>query len=330
MNDPNVHCSARPFGWLWGEEENPHAEPVEACRIRVSCRVVDKLQTIELASWEGPFPSALQSAACDALEMGRILYFPQLDFALERDEKPLLTPEVSNGRSKNVSLKPSGELAGTSCTGERARLLRSMMERFAQTAGRFIVSLVPAYADRLERAPTSYRPVEIAGRHASAIHDDTRLHVDAFPSRPMRGRRILRLFSNVNPAGAPRVWHVGEDFEDMARKFLPGAREGSGLHARVLGAFGITKGVRSAYDTLMLALHDGAKRDETYQKSVPQLEIGFPGGSTWICYTDQVMHSALAGQYVLEQTFHLDVEAMQSPARSPLSVLERLCGHALV
>ena len=98
----------------------------------------------------------------------------------------------------------------------------------------------------------------------------------------------------------------------------------------VLAAVGITKGVRSRYDDLMLALHDGAKRDETYQRSSPQSEICFPAGSTWICYTDKVMHAALAGQYVLEQTFHLDAAAMVSPERSPLRILERLRGHALV
>ena len=145
----------------------------------------------------------------------------------------------------------------------------------------------------------------------------------------MRGRRILRVFSNVNPAGAPRVWHVGEDFESMACKFLPAAREGSRAWAQVFGAFGITKGVRSRYDDLMLSLHDAAKRDEEYQRRCPQTEVRFPPGSTWMCYTDQVMHAALAGQYVLEQTFHLDITAMVAPERSPLRVLERLRGRAL-
>jgi hypothetical protein len=42
------------------------------------------------------------------------------------------------------------------------------------------------------------------------------------------------------------------------------------------------------------------------------------------------MHAALKGQYVLEQTFHLEVTAMVAPARSPLRVLERLHGRALV
>ena len=96
-----------------------------------------------------------------------------------------------------------------------------------------------------------------------------------------------------------------------------------------MGVLGVTKGTRSAYDWLMLGLHDGAKLDEAYQQHSPQIEIPFSAGSTWICFTDQVMHAALAGQFVLEQTFHLDVDAMASPERAPLRVLERLRGHAL-
>jgi hypothetical protein len=290
---------------------------------------MDVLHTIDVGGWTCPFSADTKAGACDALESGKVLFFPRLAFRLEEAERLLLTPDVSNGKSKNVSLKSSGELGGTCCTGEQARLLQNMMERFARDAADFIGALIPAYANRLERAPTSYRPMEIEGRAASAIHDDTRLHIDAFPSRPMRGKRILRLFSNIHPADAPRVWHVGEPFEEMAQRFLPSAREGSRAQAWMMGMLGVTKGTRSAYDWLMLDLHNGAKLDEAYQQRSPQTEIPFPAGSTWICFTDQVMHAALAGQFVLEQTFHLDVDAMAGPQRAPLRVLERLRGHAL-
>jgi hypothetical protein len=45
-----------------------------------------------------------------------------------------------------------------------------MMQRFASQAVQFVEALIPRYAGRLERAPTSYRPVEIEGRPASVIH----------------------------------------------------------------------------------------------------------------------------------------------------------------
>jgi hypothetical protein len=289
-----------------------------------------RLCSLGIDRWTGPFSAELRAQAVDALENGKVLVFPELPFAFKAEERVLFTPLLSNGKSKNVSLKGSGELGGTAATGETARLVAGMMSRFAQDATRFVEDLVPQYAGRLERAPTSYRPVEIRGRPASVIHDDTRLHVDAFPSRPMRGRRIMRLFTNVNPEGHPRVWHVGEPFEDMARNLGARANEGSQLHSWVLSGLGITKGLRSSYDALMLGLHDGAKKDDAYQGTSPQIEVQFPAGTTWLCYTDQVMHAALSGQFVLEQTFHLDVASMVRPELSPLKVLERLRGHALV
>ncbi len=80
----------------------------------------------------------------------------------------------------------------------------------------------------------------------------------------------------------------------------------------------------------MLGLHDGAKLDPTYQKEAPQIEFAFPAGTTWMCFTEQAMHAALAGQFALDQTFHLPVEALGHPERSPLKVLERMTGRALV
>ena len=97
-----------------------------------------------------------------------------------------------------------------------------------------------------------------------------------------------RAFDAHDTETSPEVAIINES---MARHFLPGAREGSRAWARALGILGITKGARSRYDDLMLALHDGAKRDEIYQRDAPQTEICFPSGSTWMCYTDQVMHA---------------------------------------
>jgi hypothetical protein len=79
----------------------------------------------------------------------------------------------------------------------------------------------------------------------------------------------------------------------------------------------------------MLGLHDRAKLDLDYQHATPKIEIRFPPGATWLCFTDQVMHAALSGQFVLEQTFHLDVAAMAEPARAPIRVLESMTGRAL-
>ncbi|MBV8399260.1 MAG: Kdo hydroxylase family protein, partial [Acetobacteraceae bacterium] len=155
-------------------------------------------------------------------------------------------------------------------------------------------------------------------------------HVDAFPSRPMRGRRILRLFCNIAPDGAPRAWRVGEPFAAFAGRFLP--RTGSAVpgSAWFLERLGITKGRRSEYDRIMLRLHDVGKLDAGYQANGPKAAVSFAAGTTWLCFTDQVLHAAVAGHCALEQTFHLPVAAMTHPERSPLRVLERLAGRVLI
>ena len=189
---------------------------------------------------------------------------------------------------------------------------------------------VPAYADALRFGLTSFRPVEATGRAQSPRHDDTRLHVDAFPSRPTGGQRILRVFCNVNPAGRPRVWEVGEPFEAVAEHFAPRLSMPAPGSAWLMQALGITKGRRSAYDHCMLQLHDRAKFDDAYQRASPRTHAEFTPGSTWVVFTDRVMHAALAGQFLFEQTFYVPIAAMQDPARAPFKVLERTLGRALV
>ena len=290
----------------------------------------DPISTFELTQWNGPFDAATRAAAQDALESGQVLYFPKLPFAVGNSENALLTDALSNGRAKNISRDPGGSVQGQSGSPDETAALSAMMGRFAAQARALVLGLFPGYEASIEQARTSYRPVEIAGRSYSPRNDDKRLHVDAFPSRPQRGRRILRVFSNIHPVGGARVWHVGEPFADVARRYAPKARRPLPLEPWLFELFGVTRGRRSDYDYLMLGLHDGAKLDGDYQKDCPQIEFAFPAGTSWMCFTDQTMHAALAGQFALEQTFHLPVAALAHPERSPLKVLERMMGRALV
>jgi len=290
---------------------------------------MNAIETLDFSTWTGPFAEAESAAAIAALESGKVLHLPHLPFALRDEERRLLTPGLFSGRAKNISLDPSGRLKHAAGAEEDRDLLQGMMQRFATSAVSLIEGLFPRYAAKLERARTSYRPTEVAGRQQSPLHDDTRLHVDAFPTRPMHGRRILRLFSNVHPGTTPRVWNVGEPFAQMAEKILPKVKEPPAIANWIRAATFQTRGVRSRYDDLMMGLHDQAKLDMEYQRATAKTEFAFPPGTTWLCFTDQVMHAALSGQYVLEQTFHLDIDAMADPARAPIRVLERLTGRAL-
>ena len=291
---------------------------------------MEQIATFEVESWNGPFDSSTRERAQDSLEGGRVLFFPRLPFRLLDREADLLTDALSNGRAKNISRDPDGTIQGDTASSVDSERLSAMMARFASQARDLVAGLFPGFAAGIEQARTSYRPVEIAGRVYSALNDDKRLHVDAFPSRPQQGRRILRVFSNIHPMGGVRIWHIGEPFETVARRYAADARNPLPLEPWLFEVLGITKGRRAAYDYLMLGLHDGAKLDVAYQKNSPQIEFAFPAGSTWLCFTDQTMHAALSGQFCLEQTFHLPVNALSRPERSPLKVLERITGRTLV
>ncbi|HET7085812.1 MAG TPA: Kdo hydroxylase family protein [Rhizomicrobium sp.] len=270
----------------------------------------------------------MKTRAVAALENGAVLFFPNLAFLLSEAEKRFLDASVSDGRAKNISLDhATGKMQASSLTGEAALELAAMIERFGSQAARLVHDLLP-YRN-VERARTSFRPVQVKGRHYSKISDDRLLHIDAFPSRPMRGRRILRFFANVAPHGA-RHWHVGQPFEDFARAFLPKVSPHPPGKSWLFEKLGVTRGRRSLYDELMLSLHDAGKLDSAFQQNSPQQHVDFPAGSCWLVFTDQVLHAALGGEFALEQTFHLDVSEMAEPERAPVRVLERLSGKALV
>jgi hypothetical protein len=289
-----------------------------------------RIHSISATSWDPSFSSRERQAALSALEQGQTLYFPSLAFPLSDAERRFLDPAIL-GRAKNVSYNPAtSALGGTICQGKDADDLAAVLYRYADSALKLLQQLLPHYRPALIRQRTSMRPAEIAGRRSSWRKDDSRLHVDSFPSQPVQGRRILRVFCNVNPHGRARTWRLGESFPTVARWFWPRLAAPRWLHRQILSVFHVTKGLRTEYDHYMLQLHDAMKADVGYQQNVDQETIEFPAGSAWVCFTDQVSHAAMAGQHQFEQTFALPVEAMQDPQTAPLTVLEQLAGRRLI
>lgn len=285
---------------------------------------------LPIKRWDAPHSADEQQRAGNALESGSVLLFPQLSFEMQEGEGSLFTSATA-GRGKNISLDlASGTVRGTSTGAEELKRLRRMMKRYAELSRALVCRLLPRYEVGLTKARTSFRPVEIAGRSISWRKDDTRLHVDSFSSSPTQGKRILRVFSNVNPHGQKRAWRLGEPFESVARRYapsLPRPAWGAGLMLEMLG---ITKGRRSDYDHFMLRLHDRMKADLAYQAVVPYTKHEFGAGGTWMLFTDQVSHAAMSGQFALEQTFLLTVDSLHDPSQAPLRVLERVLGRALI
>lgn len=289
------------------------------------------LKNFDIQAWDEPIPQDLINTAVESLESGHVLYFPSLPFSFQDNEHSFLSPDKVDPKSKNISYDiRKDHLAGTRCSEKEAIELKAMIKRYALTSRQFLERLIPHYSPFLIQAKTSFRPVEISGRKSSYRKDDTLLHVDSFPSNPTKGQRILRVFTNVNPQGKPRVWRIGEPFEDVAEKMIPRVSGPLWGVAAILRLVGITKDYRTPYDHYMLQIHDTMKGDNHYQKTVSQKQVLFPPGSSWIAYTDQVSHAAMAGQHVLEQTFHLPVNGIKTPSTSPLRVLERHLKRTLI
>jgi 3-deoxy-D-manno-octulosonic acid hydroxylase-like protein len=286
---------------------------------------------VDHTTW-GPHVSPGAKDYTAELEQGAVLLLPELGFDVRFDERVHFLPSIA--AAKNISFDPSnGRVGGAALSGApdgSAESLTAMLRRFSNAATSLVEALFPAYRRGLQRARASFRPAEIAGRQTTWRHDDTRLHIDSFPATPVQGRRILRVFTNVNPEGRSRSWRIGEPFEAVAEQFAAQLRMPLPFSGPLLRLARLTKSRRSAYDALMLQLHDRMKADRKYQVEAPQTPIDFPAGATWIAFTDHVSHAAMAGQYQLEQTFLLPVAAMRQPERSPLRILERIKQRPLV
>ena len=276
------------------------------------------------SSWDQPETPEGARRLTAQLEAGGVLRFPSLPFELRAGERILLDPKILSGARKNISYDLTRDRLAGAAGDATTPVLHAMLKRYATQAQTLVDALFPQYRGTLAVGRSSFRPAEIAGRASSIKKDDTRLHVDAFPATPLQGRRILRVFTNVNPDGKTRHWRVGEPFARVAERYAGTQAPLPSMARRLLRLVRITKSYRTAYDDLMLKTHDAMKMDDAYQASVERQDVHFAAGETWVVYSDQVSHAALGGQHLMEQTFYLPADRMLDPEQSPLRVLERL------
>lgn len=284
--------------------------------------------SLTLSEWN----AGQQPSVVGDLEQGKVIFLPQLSFSLSEQEKTLLDPIWVDPKRKNISYKPQQDkLTGVAAVAQEPAI-RELLQRHYQSCCQLISAILPEYQAALHTPTNSLRlhPVARWTQNTSWRKDDRRLHVDAFPSRPNYGERILRIFTNINPNGESRAWRVGESFPTLAQRFLPRLKSYSPVNSWLQNTLGITKSYRSHYDHLMLQMHDAMKADADYQQNGPQVAIDFPPGSSWICFSDQTPHAAMGGQFMLEQTFLLPVNEMLDPQQSPLKVLESLTNKSLI
>jgi len=269
----------------------------------------------------------------ELLERDGILIIDTEPFRLTADEFELIDLHWSDGRSKNSSYNPNTrEIDGVVGSADVVAGLSAVMQRYATWSHDLIAEFFPPYLAELGVGRTSLRRRSVQDEPPlSRRKDDRSLHLDAFTSQPVAGRRILRVFNNVDPSGAEREWAIADGgFEDFAQRFRHRTRRLLPGEAALLETLSLTKCRRTDYDQIMLGMHDAAKRDRGYQATAPRRYVSFPGGATWLAFTDQTPHAAVSGQCALEQTFYVPVEALAEPAASPLRILERLWGERLV
>ena len=280
-------------------------------------------------------------AYCELLEKGQILLFRELPFSLpQADQEFLLAQAWTELRlHKNVSYRPGEDMirgvSGDPATIERiCNILRSYSEQVVSFASKFL----SPYAGGWTLDFASFRPLEEEGRDLPLHKRNDLLHVDAFPSRPTRGGRILRIFTNVNPT-RPRVWHTTESFDLLAEKYAEAAglreiAEDDGFLNRTVQNLGAKLGLRgmgrTAYDMFMLRFHDYLKENAEFQANCPKVRLEFPPRSTWIVYTDCTAHAVMSGQYALEQTFLIPPDALVALAQAPYRILEQIAGLPLI
>lgn len=287
--------------------------------------MANSLFKLDINSWQPAIDADSQKSAITALEKGKVLFLPNLPFELEGFEQRYVDDNsILKLDSKSVKFSPQTKRLWGLPEEQINPHLTAMLERYSNYARNLIENLLPKYKANMTIGNSSFRPAEIQGRKQSPRQDDTRLHVDAFPSRPNGGKRILRVFTNAHPGEHPRTWRTGEAFADVAAKFVPQIAAPLPGSAKILQILKITKSPRTRYDHYMLQIHDRMKMDDEYQRTADQETVEFPPGSSWIVFTDQVSHAAMSGRYAFEQTFTLPVEAMADPEQSPFKILEKL------
>jgi hypothetical protein len=276
-------------------------------------------------------------AIAERLERGDVVFFPVCPFALPEGDnrKLLLDQQLASRAHKNIGYDPhTGTASGFhKQSAAQAHQLRTILAAFSEAATAWLAQMLPRYAKAWQLDRVSFRPEEEATRRLRLTARNDLLHVDAFPSRPTNGYRILRLFANVN-LSEPRVWVTSAPFGKLLSQYgrqvgLPAAQGASWverLQTGMIGIFQPGRRQRSAYDSFMLRFHNFLKASEDFQENGPKRFWTFPPGSAWLAMTDTASHAALRGRFALEHSYFVAPHTLALPREAPAALLEQACG----
>ncbi len=261
-------------------------------------------------------------------------------FAIPAEDRELLLgrKQLSSAYHKNIAYRPAEDHITGLDASEQSEVmqLRRILRGYSQQTIEFLNAVLTPYAQKWKLDYASFRPIEEKGRPARLHARNDLLHFDSFPTRPTNGGRILRVFTNINPAQS-RVWMTSQAFES----FGPRVAKAVGLDRaykrnsfarglrRIAHSLGLPGASRPPYDEIMHRCHNAMKEDANFQDTAAKYRWEFPPNCSWLAFTDCVSHAVLEGQYALEQTFIIPQSALVERARSPLAILEKIANHAL-
>jgi hypothetical protein len=270
------------------------------------------------------------------LERGELVTFPYASFPLPQgDDLSLLFELQLAALSKNISYDPAtNRVNGFIAQGRAQREpLARIFAAFSRGVTNWLASLVTPYSTAWTLDRATFLSEEEATRRLRQTARNDLLHIDAFPNRPSQGRRILRVFVNINPT-EPRVWVTAEPFAKLLERYaadvrLPGRQRGGWLEQLGDGVFGILRPGqrrRTAYDRFMRRFHDFLKRHEEFQERATKHLWSFAPGSVWLAMTDACCYASLRGRYALEHSYFVPPAVLALPDESPATWLERMSG----
>ena len=113
--------------------------------------MTDRIETADIREWQPVLRPDSATRLIDAVEDGKIVYLPQLRFALSDSELRFLDPATLGDKAKSLAFDPA------SGTLKHARAdhaeIAAMMRRYAGVAHGLMCSLLPRYASALAAPP---------------------------------------------------------------------------------------------------------------------------------------------------------------------------------
>jgi hypothetical protein len=259
-----------------------------------------------------------------ALERGEVYFLGAAPFALPAEnDSAFLSDLTPAGRRKHISYNPhTNTVSGLARCGDgQSARLAEVLDGFSRAVCLWLGDAFPCYAGGLEMDRATLRPLEEATRLVRRNARNDLLHIDAFPNRPARGSRILRVFANLHPS-EDRVWAISEPLPRLMDRFGKRVERSTvgwwhDWSARLLRPFRPEHRRHLGTDLFMLRMHDYLKRNTDFQLGSPRKLWKFPPGSAWLAMTDGCCHAELRGSCALEHSFFVAPDVLLCPDLAP-------------